>query len=218
MTELERIRQKFNSPNAGYNLYGMVFGELKVIDYSGVDHRKERLWECVCSCGGSIVARSYDLRRGLTSHCGCRLGENISESLKEHGKTRTPIYYAWINMKTRCDNPNYELYHHYGGRGIRYCDSWKDSKKFIKWALENGYSDDLSLDRIDNDGNYEPSNCRWVTMQVQQNNRRNNRMITYNGVTDTMANWSRNLDINYNTLQTKLNRGMAMGEIVNDGT
>ena len=111
-------------------------------------------------------------------------------------------------MKTRCYNPKYSLYHRYGGRGITVCDEWKKSfVAFRKWALDNGWKENLSLDRINNDGNYEPGNCKWSTSVEQSNNRRTNRLLTFDGVTDSMANWSRALNIPYHVIRYRLEKG-----------
>lgn len=108
-------------------------------------------------------------------------------------------------MKERCNNPNNPAYKNYGGRGIRICDEWlKDYKVFKKWAIENGYTDDLTIDRIDNNGNYEPNNCRWVSNKVQANNRRSNVLITYKGKTQNIKQWALELGINYKTLHRRL--------------
>ena len=110
-------------------------------------------------------------------------------------------------MKTRCTNPNHEAYHNYGGRGISICDEWmNDFQAFYDWAMANGYSDDLSIDRIDNDGNYCPENCRWATDKEQCNNQRSNHLITYNGKTQTIKQWAADLGIKRVTLQARLTR------------
>lgn len=205
-----------NKINSRYDMTGRIIGKLNVLKLNGTDNRRERMWLCKCECGNEVIRNGYGLRSGRTTHCGCERGKKISKSLTQHGMTDTKLYYAWINMKTRCDNPNYYLRESYGGRGITYCDEWKDSSVFMEWAIQNGYSDELSLDRINTNGNYEPNNCRWVNMTVQQNNRNNNRIIEYNGESDTMANWSRRLNIKYTILQYKLDCGQTMEEIVND--
>lgn len=111
------------------------------------------------------------------------------------------------NMRTRCNNPNSNIYKWYGGRGIKVCDEWKTFKAFEKWAIENGYSDDLTLDRIDNDGDYCPSNCRWVTLKDNCNNRRSNSYVTYNGETRSVAEWSEITGIPYTMLAQRIRSG-----------
>lgn len=125
-----------------------------------------------------------------------------------HGGKGTRIYRIWMKMRRRCSDPSEDNYLRYGGRGITVCDEWRDSfAAFRDWAIANGYADDLTIDRIDNDGNYEPSNCRWATRKTQQNNTRRNHYITANGLTLTVAEWSERTGIKYDTLQTRLKKG-----------
>jgi hypothetical protein len=124
---------------------------------------------------------------------------------KDHGMVGTRIYKTWERMKYRCFNPRAMNYQKYGARGITVCEEWKHSfKSFYDWAMANGYRDDLTIDRIDVNGNYEPSNCRWITMLEQQNNRRSNRYITYNGETHTMADWCRILNLPYKVVKLRI--------------
>ena len=125
----------------------------------------------------------------------------------EHGLCNSRIYRIWSQMKSRCNNPNSNRYKYYGGRGISVCDTWNaDFMTFYHWAIRNGYDDDLTLDRIDNNGQYSPDNCRWITIEAQQNNRRDNYLITYNGMTKTLTQWSTELNINLYTLKDRLNK------------
>lgn len=116
------------------------------------------------------------------------------------------LYSIWGSMRNRCKNKNNANYLRYGGRGITICKEWNDYLTFKKWALENGYNDTLSIDRIDNNGNYEPSNCRWADRIMQANNKRNNHLITFNGETHTAAEWSKLTGIHYRTILSRLNR------------
>lgn len=126
----------------------------------------------------------------------------------------------FLHMKDRCYNPKFKDYKNYGGRGITVCDewqtlhSWKGGRAFKKWALENGYADNLTLDRIDVNKGYSPENCRWVTMKEQQNNKRNNRVITYNGKTQTIAQWSRETGLPFKTIQNRLNRHLPAEKVL----
>ena len=125
----------------------------------------------------------------------------------------------FLHMKDRCYNPNFKEYKHYGGRGITVCDewqtphSWKGGRAFKKWALENGYADNLTLDRIDVNKGYSPENCSWVSMKEQQNNKRNNRVITYKGKTQTIAQWSEETGLPFKTIQNRLNRQLPVEKI-----
>lgn len=127
-----------------------------------------------------------------------------------------------LHMKDRCYNPNHKEFSIYGGRGIKVCKEWytphsrKGSKAFKKWALQNGYADNLTIDRIDNNKGYSPENCRWVTMEVQQNNKRNNRLITYKGKTQTMAQWSKELNIPFSTIKGRLNRHLPVEKVLSN--
>lgn len=125
----------------------------------------------------------------------------------KHGGNGTRLYIIWKAMRERCMCPNCNRWHRYGGRGITVCTEWDDFALFRDWAMSNGYADNLTLDRIDHDGNYEPSNCRWATQQEQQNNRCNNRIITVDGVRHTAPEWSRISGIRACTIRARLNKG-----------
>jgi hypothetical protein len=128
-------------------------------------------------------------------------------SKTQHGEGKTRLYSSWRSMKQRCQNPRAHAFEEYGGRGIKVCDEWSDSfYAFKEWALSNGYHEGLSIDRIDNDKGYEPSNCRWATRSEQQRNRRNNRMVTFNNETKTMSEWAACLGIERNVLWNRLYR------------
>lgn len=125
----------------------------------------------------------------------------------KHGMSNTRLFHIWQNMKKRCHCETYRDYHRYGGRGIKVCDEWRnDFLIFYNWAINNGYKEKLQIDRIDVNGNYSPNNCRWVTFVQQQNNRRNNRWITYNNETHTLAEWAKKVGINRHALGERLNR------------
>lgn len=125
-----------------------------------------------------------------------------------HGKRKTRLYRIWTNMKTRCINPNDPHFERYGRRGITVCDEWKnDFKAFYDWSMSNGYADDLTIDRIDNNGNYEPSNCRWVTVKEQNQNKRNVILITYDGETHTVTEWARKLNLGHDTIRQRYHKG-----------
>lgn len=195
------------------DLAGQTFGKLTAIRYKGYDVSKSgkrlSLWECKCECGATVIVRASSLRSGNTKSCGClrkELGRSNPVMVRaKHNATQSRLFRIWRGIKSRCFNPNTIEYERYGGRGITMSREWVDDfPAFQEWALNNGYSDTLTIDRIDNDGDYEPSNCRWSTNKEQQNNTRFNRLITYNGNTHTLKQWSELLNIPYDTLWRRL--------------
>lgn len=129
----------------------------------------------------------------------------ISRANRTHGESKTRLYRVWYHIRSRCFDKNTPYYKDYGGRGITICDEWRGNYiAFRDWALQNGYREDLTIDRIDNNGNYEPSNCRWADAKTQANNRRSNLYLTYNGETLTALQWAKKLGINHNTISMRL--------------
>ena len=156
------------------NLTGKRFGRLLVI---GKSESKNGMatWLCKCDCGNEKVVCGNELRKGKANSCGCLRKELAYKMLIQHGKANTRLYKVWKAMKARCNNPNNKRYSSYGGRGIKVCDEWQNSfQAFYDWAIANGYREGLSIDRVNNDGNYEPTNCRWATASEQQKNKRKN--------------------------------------------
>ena len=183
------------------NLVGQKFGRLTVIDRAENARCGRTMWRCKCECGNEIVAFGLNISRGATKSCGCLYEE------RAHRLSHTRLHRIWTGMKTRCTNPKHHEFHNYGGRGITVCDEWKnDFQSFYDWAISNGYADDLTIDRVDNNRGYSPENCRWITNNEQQNNRNCNRMITYNGKTQTLTKWADELGIKRVTLQARITR------------
>jgi len=182
------------------NLVGQKFGRLLVISENGRNKNGEKTYLCQCDCGNTITVRSYGLRCGETQSCGCLQKERTSEASTKHGdckrRNKSSLYSRYKHMIWRCNNPNCKDYDNYGGRGIKVCKEWLDDyKTFKQWAMDNGYEEHLTIDRIDVNGNYEPDNCRWITLAEQENNRRDNVYLTYQGITKTASQWSKLLGI-----------------------
>ena len=186
--------------------YGMltIIKEVEPYYYRGHPFRQ---FLCQCDCGATSITTLNRLRQGKVLSCGCLKGTTHSK-YKELTKTR--IYNIWSSMKQRCYYPNAISYPNYGGRGIGICQEWKDSfKAFYDWAMEHGYNDDLTIDRIDYNGNYEPSNCKWSTVKEQAQNKRNNIVLELNGEKHTIAEWGRITGFKVGTLQNRKYAGWS---------
>ena len=190
------------------DLIGQKFGKLTVVVKLSKNKHGEMTWLCKCDCGKERTATSNKLTHGYTISCNSCRYKRVAEKNKQRGHKPIRLWNIYNHMIKRCYDIKEAMFYRYGGRGIKVCDEWKESFiHFRTWALENGYSDNLSIDRIDNDGNYSPENCRWTTGEVQANNRSTNLLITYNGVTDTLANWSKRTGIKSGTIQSRLYHG-----------
>ena len=192
-----------------YSIVGKRFGYLVVIELDHINPiRKNTWWKCQCDCGNTTIVYRGGLTSGDIISCGCYHKEHISEYGKKHGLSSDPLYTVWSGMIQRCTNQNASNYYRYGGRGIYVCDEWRHNfKSFYDWAIELGYSKGLTLDRINNEDGYYPDNCRWVDHQTQQNNTRNNHYITHNDETHSIAEWSRILNVNHETLRYRISKG-----------
>ena len=186
------------------------YGRLLVIGRELTPDTSAAYWRCLCDCGEYTVVAGGNLRSGRTKSCGCLKSESASSRRTTHGLSGTPIYTTWVSLIQRCLNVNTSNYSRYGGRGITVCDRWHPSNEN---AFENFLSDmgdrpssKHSLDRKDNDSEYSPDNCRWATATEQANNRRSNRLFTHNGMTKTLAQWSRELGIKQATIRCRVDR------------
>lgn len=165
----------------------------------------------ICECGNEVIALKSRVKTGETKSCGCYKRDIQRERMIQrnttHGKGRTRLYRIWYGMNRRCSNPKFKQFKDYGGRGIKVCGEWRrDFMAFYDWAMANGYDEALTLDRIDNDGNYTPSNCRWITRLEQMQNTRSARMISFNGKTLSLTEWSRETGIKRDTIRQRMDR------------
>lgn len=182
---------------------GQRFGRLVVIERLPQDPYTKAKYKCQCDCGKLTIVNSSNLATGHSTSCGC--------IVTKHGFARKErLYNIGVGMRQRYRDKNSNDYIKYGGRGITICDEWEEYIQFKQWASSNGYRDNLSIDRIDVNGNYEPSNCRWANSTEQANNQRNNHLITFKGKTQTIKQWSSELGISNITLLTRLNRGWSI--------
>lgn len=193
------------------DLTGKVVGDLTVV---GLDHiedkngRKRKFWLCECSCGNMTVVRTDSLTSGSTTSCGCAAVKKAKELSTSHGGSYTRLYSIWSGMKDRCRNPNSPSRRRYGGRGIDVCDEWFNSYEvFRAWAISNGYGEELSIDRIDNNGNYCPENCRWVTNKQNSRNRECNITVNYNGKNMALSESAELAGIRYETIRSRYHNG-----------
>lgn len=189
---------------------GMKFGMLTVTE-KGETKGTNTKWVCRCGCGNIVSVYASNLMSGNTTHCGCQ-GDG-RQGRKIHGMGNTRLYHIWGAMIQRCKGNNEYFKKHYRNRGITVCVEWLDFNNFMAWALSNGYRDDLTIDREDNDGNYEPGNCRWVDMMVQGNNRSNNVRIEIDGEEHTLAEWCRITGTKRVTADKRMERGLTGKDI-----
>lgn len=204
-----------------HDLTGEKFGRLTVI---GMDDRNTRktFWICQCECGGIKSVRSDGLLSGATKSCGCMKKETDATNLvkgHKHKLSGTRLYKIWQGIKKRCNSPNDPRYNRYGGRGIKICEEWaEDFAAFYEWAMSNGYKDDLTIDRKDNDGDYNPENCRWATNKEQCNNRSTNILIKIGNVTKDLTEWCNIFEVDYKKTVARYHRNELIGidELFND--
>ena len=203
------------------DLTGKIFGKLTVIqraeDAYDKTGRAYRRWTCECSCENHTIKdiREEHLLLGNTKSCGCLSAETCGNNFRTHGKSETRLYRIWENMKKRCNCVTNSAYPRYGGRGIHVCDEWNnDFVAFETWAMANGYSDKLSIDRIDNNSDYCPENCRWATDKEQSNNRRTTKYLTCRGETHNVAEWSEMTGVPMYEIRFRLYHGWSVEDAI----
>lgn len=196
------------------DLTGMRFGRLVVL---GIDDKGTRktYWICQCDCGNVKSVRSDSLQNGSIRSCGClhkEIAAKQANAIHKHKQSGTRLYKIWQGMKGRCNRPNDARYARYGGRGIKVCDEWlHDFSAFYEWAQANGYKEDLTIDRIDNDGNYEPRNCRWVGVKEQSRNRSTNIDVRIGNSTRTITEWCEIFNVDFKTVIARYHRNPNIG-------
>lgn len=203
---------------ANRDLSGQRFERLTAI--AAAQHTGRRgYWVCRCDCGNETIVRGDHLRTGRTRSCGCLHSELAKQRLLDrgsihvtHGASDTRAYQVWLGMRQRCNNPNSRFFSYYGGRGIRVCERWTAFENFLADMGQPGPGE--TLDRVDNNGDYEPGNCRWASRREQQNNRRVNRLVTMKGEQHTIAEWARIVGIHYNTMAQRIDAGMSVDEVL----
>lgn len=184
---------------------GKRIGRLVVVGRAENSSQGQARWLCVCDCGNTNIVKGQDLRSGKTISCGCY---KIEQQTK-HGDHKEQLYRVWVSMKCRCNSKSNRWYHIYGGKGVSVFYEWEnDYKKFKDWAIQSGYRKGLTLDRIDVNGNYEPSNCRWITIQEQQYNKTSNVFIEIDGVTKTLTEWCKEYGVKMSTARGRIKRGL----------
>lgn len=204
---LKRVKTKQRKVD---DLSGQHFGYWTVLQRAENNLYGSARWLCRCECGKERIVRAQALKRGKSKSCGC----HKNDYNRTHGDKGTRLYECWRHMRYRCSNPNNQAYKDYGERGIQVCREWQDFAEFKKWALENGYTEELTIDRIDVNGDYRPDNCRWTNSKTQMNNRRTTPKYTVGKDKLTLSEWSQRTGIPRSTIWNRLKRGMSFEEAI----
>lgn len=197
-------------------MIGKKFGKLTVVALSEKrGNRGQLLYECLCDCGNKIIVMGESLRRGKTLSCTCEQKRRASEVNKTHGGSKERLYRVWQGIKDRCFNPSNTSFVHYGGRGITVCSEWMNYENFREFMLNQGYNEDSkwgeqTIERMDVNGNYEPSNCTIIPKNEQVYNRTSNHKLTYKGETKCLSEWAKKFNMCDSTLYNRLKRGYTI--------
>lgn len=192
------------------DLTGKQFGKLTVLSFAGNTYRGKSLWRCKCICGNEHVTTGERLTISQCSSC-----PDCIKKREGDPRNKSRLHTIWKHMKERCNNVNNSRFSCYGGRGITYCPEWEDFLSFYNWAVTNGYRDDLTIDRIDVNGNYCPENCRWATVKEQNENKTTRKELTANGETHSFSEWGRILNVNYKILWARHKAGWPDDKVIN---
>lgn len=197
------------------DLIGQKFWNLTIIERVGTYKNRKIKYKCQCDCGNITYSDITSLKTGNTKSCGCIKSKFIENLNKTHNESKTRLYKIWIGIKKRCYNPNCHSYHYYGKKGITMDNNWKKNfNSFKEWAINNGYDETLSIDRIDFNGNYEPNNCRWTNSKIQNNNSSHNNNLTINGITKSITTWAEENNINVETIRRRIKKGLKNTELI----
>ena len=200
--------EKLDARRKKNGIIGKKYGRLKVLRLMGKSKDRHLLWEAECECGKIRVVLGRSLRRGITRSCGCLQRETASRKATKHGMAGIPMYIVWRGMLGRCLNTNDKAYKDYGGRGIRVCKRWLKFENFFQDMGKR--PEGMTLDREDNNGNYEPGNCRWATQKEQCRNTRRNKFVEYKGEKKTISEWAEQIGMSSTTLWKRLDRGWSV--------
>lgn len=208
----QQLDQKVKFRKPSHDLSGRKFGRLTVTGFSHFDKHRIKHWNCICDCGNQAKIAKPNLISGHTKSCGCLRREQ--KAALKHGHSsitgETPEYRAWKGLKTRTLNPKVINFHRYGGRGIKVCERWLGSFENFLEDMGKRPSPLHTIDRINNDGDYEPTNCRWATKKQQARSRCSSRHIEHNGQTKTLAEWAEQTGMDWDTLGERLKRGWSI--------
>ena len=200
------------------DITGQKFGRLTVIKRVPNQRVATTRWLCRCECGKIKEFDKNNLVNGHTASCGCYSREIITNNKyrESHGLSYTRIYHIWQSMKQRCYDKNVKEYKHYGLKNVSVCDEWMDFEVFYEWSKKSGYKHNLTIDRINCNGNYIPENCRWTTIKVQNRNKRNTVYLTKSGIKKSMGEWSELLNIPMSTMVNRRNKGLGDEDVLNN--
>lgn len=194
------------------DIIGQKFGRLRILEViTKKEDKNRKYYKCKCECGNVVIIRADSLKSGKTQSCGCLQKEKVTK----HNLYKSRIYRIWRHLKERCIYKKSKDYKNYGTRGISVCEEWKNSfEKFYIWSMKHGYTDNLTIDRKNVNGNYSPENCRWITFKEQSINKRNNVKILFNGKNLCISEWAELTGINYHTIRNRLKAGKKPEDIL----